>query len=529
MDLLQEEKYNMKKITKILKQPRVIILIIFLLISFFSINHQFSDGGIVIASIEKDSGAYESGLRTPAGSLSPTEKEKILEVNKQPVSSIDEFNQVTSSIAVNDTVKLLTTKQQYAFIKTSEDIGVTVSKAPKSNLRKGLDLEGGTRVLLQPQGEVDENQVKDIIDTMSSRLNVYGLADVTIKSASDLEGNKFIVVEIAGITKEEVKDIIANQGRFEAKIGNLTVFEGGNKDVTFVCRTDGTCSRILTPCPNNNGQYFCRFEFEISLSPEAAERHAQITQNLGVVPSQSSQRVLNETIDFYLDGILVDNLQIDSSLKGQKATRITVSGPGVGLTEKEAVQDSIENRNKLQTVLITGSLPTKLDIVKIDTISPLLGESFVKNSLLVGLLATIAVGFVIYIRYRKLKITIPTMIILLSEIYIILGFAALFKQNLDIAAIAAIIAAVGTGVDDQIVIIDEIIYGGSGGLKQQIKKAFFVILAAYATTVAAMLPLLKAGAGLLTGFAIVTIVGVTIGVFVTRPAFGAMVGVLMEE
>ena len=54
-------------------------------------------------------------------------------------------------------------------------------------------------------------------------------------------------------------------------------------------------------------------------------------------------------------------------------------------------------------------------------------------------------------------------------------------------------------------------------------------MAAYAATVAAMLPLLRAGAGLLTGFAIVTIVGVTIGVLITRPAFGAIVRTLMEE
>ncbi len=517
------------KINKILKQPRVIILIIFLIISFLSINHQFSDNGVAISSIDADSIAYEAGLRTPKTDISPTAREKIVEVNSQNTDSIEEFNSLTSSISINSSVKIKTTNQEYIFLKSQEDLGITVTEPAKSNLRKGLELQGGTRVLLKPEGEVTEQEIKDIIDTMESRLNVYGLADVTIKSASDLEGNKFIVVEIAGFTKEDVKNIIATQGKFEAKIGNATVFEGGQRDVTFVCRTDGTCSRIQSPCPQTQEGYICRFEFEISLSPEAAERHAEISRTLAVVPASSGQRILNETIDFYLDDKLVDQLQIDASLKGIKATRITISGPGSGPTQKEAIQDAILNREKLQTVLITGSLPTKLEIVKVDTISPSLGSSFVKNALLVGLVATIVVGLIIYIRYRKLKITIPTMITVLCEIYIILGFAALFKQNLDLAAIAAILAAVGTGVDDQIVITDEILFGGSGALKQQIKKAFFVILAAYAATVAAMLPLLKAGAGLLTGFAIVTIVGVTVGVLITRPAFGAIVRVLLEE
>lgn len=426
-------------------------------------------------------------------------------------------------------MKITTTKGTYTFTKNPEDIGITVNNAPKSNLRKGLDLQGGTRVVLQPEEEIDNTQVRDIVDVMENRLNVYGLSDVSIKSASDLEDNKFIIVEIAGITKEEVKDLIENQGRFEAKVGNVTVFQGGQRDVTFVCRTDATCSRIITPCSYNNEQYSCRFEFEISLSPEAAEKHAETTKNLAIVSTGAGTRALNETIDFYLDNVLVDQLQIDASLKGQKATRIVISGPGFGSTEEEAVQDAIKNQNKLQTVLITGSLPTKLRIEKIDSLSPSLGEAFIKNALLVGLLAVIAVGIVISLRYRKLKITMPIMLTVVAEIYIILGFAALFKQNLDLAAIAAIIAAVGTGVDHQIVIIDEVVRSGTTNLKQSTKRAFFVIFVAFAATVAAMLPLLRAGAGLLTGFAIVTIVGVTAGVFITRPAFAAIIRVLMEE
>jgi len=100
-----------------------------------------------------------------------------------------------------------------------------------------------------------------------------------------------------------------------------------------------------------------------------------------------------------------------------------------------------------------------------------------------------------------------------------------------LAAIAGLIASVGTGVDDQIVIADEVLNKeeSSANWKEHIKKAFFVIMAAYFTTVAAMLPLLKAGAGLLTGFAIVTIAGVTIGVFITRPAFASIVKNLLEE
>jgi preprotein translocase subunit SecD len=60
-------------------------------------------------------------------------------------------------------------------------------------------------------------------------------------------------------------------------------------------------------------------------------------------------------------------------------------------------------------------------------------------------------------------------------------------------------------------------------------KAFFIIFASYFTLIAAMIPLIFAGAGLLRGFAITTIVGVTAGVLVTRPAFAAIIEILLKK
>ena len=140
-------------------------------------------------------------------------------------------------------------------------------------------------------------------------------------------------------------------------------------------------------------------------------------------------------------------------------------------------------------------------------------------------------GGVIFARYRKVAISIPIIITGLSEVFIILGFAALIRWNLDLAAIAGIIAAVGTGVDDQIVITDEVMYGRKNQEHwlKRMKNAFFIIFAAYFTMLVAMLPLWFLGAGVLRGFALTTIVGVTIGVFVTRPAYGKMIEILMEK
>ncbi len=43
-----------------------------------------------------------------------------------------------------------------------------------------------------------------------------------------------------------------------------------------------------------------------------------------------------------------------------------------------------------------------------------------------------------------------------------------------------------------------------------------------------MIPLLFAGAGLLKGFALTTIVGATMGVFISRPAFAEVIEILLK-
>ncbi|MBI4176414.1 MAG: hypothetical protein HY518_04360 [Candidatus Aenigmarchaeota archaeon] len=99
----------------------------------------------------------------------------------------------------------------------------------------------------------------------------------------------------------------------------------------------------------------------------------------------------------------------------------------------------------------------------------------------------------------------------------------------DLAAIGGIIAAIGTGIDDQLVIADEALHGrkdeaiSKKGVLHKIKSAFFIVFGSAATLIAAMIPLVSIGTGLVRGFAITTIVGVLVGVLVTRPAYAKIV------
>ena len=179
--------------------------------------------------------------------------------------------------------------------------------------------------------------------------------------------------------------------------------------------------------------------------------------------------------------------------------------------------------NKLQTILITGSLPYSLEIVKLDTISPSLGKEFTKNIILLGIIVFVIISLILFVKYRKIKITLSVILTMFSEAFITLAVAALITWNLDAPSIAGIIAGMGTGVNDQIVIIDESISNTKISLKERIKRALFIIFGAFFTIMAAMLPLFWAGAGMLKGFALTTMIGITVGILITRPAFADII------
>ncbi|MDD9954522.1 MAG: hypothetical protein OXR66_09415 [Candidatus Woesearchaeota archaeon] len=532
---------------KIVTNVRLWVLVVFLILSLIAINPSLDASGVAIRQVDKNSSAAVAGIQSPDPTGTPVSRERVVEVNGIPIESVAQYYDATEGHGANESIVVTTNKNTYVLTTQAitsfdnetnettvlgiEPLGLSVYEAPKSNIKLGLDLSGGTRVVLQPEERIAKTDLELVIENIKQRLNVYGLSDIIVRSAKDLSGDDFIIVEIAGVEKEEVQKLLASQGKFEAHVGNTTVFRGGN-DITYVCRS-AECSGIdrNAGCGQTAGGYACRFSFEIQLSPDAAQRQADATQNLQIV-DDGSGAYLSEPLDLYLDDELVDTLQIAADLKGRAVTSILISGSGFGVSQRAAVEDAIKGMRQLQTVMITGSLPVKLQIVKSDGISPVLGSEFVKNAVLLGALSILAVAMTLVIRYRKLVLSIPTIIAMLSEVTIILGFAATVGWNMDLAAIAAIIIAIGSGVDDQILIIDETIgkRARSGkSWREKVKAAFFVIFAAYFTLAAAMLPLFFAGAGLLRGFALTTLVGVTAGVLITRPAFAQLIEILLKK
>lgn len=494
-----------------------------------------TEEGMVSYDAERSIGLrYENLTVLDADDFTNLKKGDVIRsINGVKVGDDSELKDAVKDILPLEKITITTDKNNYIYLARGSP-KINVAAKQTTNIQKGLDLQGGTRVLLKPVSdkEITDKDIDDMIKVMSNRLNVYGLADLQIRPANDLAGDKFVLIEIAGVSAEEIRDLLAKQGKFEAKIGNETVFTGGREDIPFVCRDDGSCSGIRDCGPTEGNEWFCKFEFVIHLSPEAAKRHAAVTQDLDVTTSSDGREILSAMIDFYLDGKKVDSLQIGADLKGKEATAIAISGPGVGPNKMVAIESAVASMDKLQTVLITGSLPMSIEVAKMDTISPVAGKSFINGAVMAALSSMFAVGLIMFLRYRRWKLVVPIMFVSVTEIIMTLGVASAIGWNMDLASIAGIIAAVGTGVNDQVIITDEIMRKEKEAYvnwKKKIKGAFFIVFAAYATVVASLIPLWGAGAGLLRGFAVTTLIGISIGVFITRPAFAYFMESLLKD
>jgi len=371
-------------------------------------------------------------------------------------------------------------------------------------IQQGLDLKGGSTIQLQLEQPVDTATMNTVTAVLDKRLNIFGVKDVKVYPS----GNQNVIVEIAGVQPDDVTKIVGSNGKFEAKINNQTALVGS--DITQVKSYQVTGTKWEVP-------------FTVSL--EGANRFAKVAQGQAGVP-----------VEMYLDDQLITSPELSAELaNGQASTDVMISG-------SEATKEEAQNQAKsIQTLLQSGALPVKVKIVGISSVSAELGEQFINGALIAGILALIVIAAIIIVRYRSPILVIPIMLTSIAELILVLGAAAVVHWNIDLAAIAGILAAIGTGVDDQIIITDEVLKGFQekkriSGVRRQIKKAFFIIFASAGTLVAAMLPLAyigfsrgATGIGILSGFAFTTILGVLIGIFITRPVYAKFVEMVLDK
>ncbi|MBN2478002.1 hypothetical protein JXB01_01800 [Candidatus Micrarchaeota archaeon] len=211
---------------------------------------------------------------------------------------------------------------------------------------------------------------------------------------------------------------------------------------------------------------------------------------------------------------------------GSIHTNYQISGRAEG-TGTEKYNNIEENEKRIISVLKGGALPVKISIESRTILPASLGSEFLRLSLIGIGSALVVISILIGLRYRKIKIILPIVIISISELIILLSILGSF--TIDLAAMAGIIAAIGVGVDAQIVITDELLKKDIKSHEVKMDNAFQIIKTNVIVAIVAMVPLLFSGLVEVIGFAISTILGSLLGYLLSRPAYAAIVENILEE
>jgi preprotein translocase subunit SecD len=202
--------------------------------------------------------------------------------------------------------------------------------------------------------------------------------------------------------------------------------------------------------------------------------------------------------------------------------------------ERTSIDQARADATYVQAIL-SQRLPAKVTVEWESSVSPVLGSLFREEIVRAGIAAFIAVSAIVFFRYRRISISASIIGTMASELILILGMASLIRWTIGLPEIGGLVAVIGTGVDHQIIITDEILSGRPteqkkvSGFGDRVSKAFYIIFSAAAATISAMIPLAYLGFGAMRGFALVTIIGIFIAIFITRPVYAKIVSALIAR
>ncbi|GAB7018098.1 preprotein translocase subunit SecD [Halostagnicola bangensis] len=407
-----------------------------------------------------------------------------------------------------------------AFVSALQDAGVEVDE---DDIREGVTQE--TR--------------DDIITTIDLRINEAGLSGGQVTEAA-MGDQHYVVTEVPEMGEDELREILEDRGIVEVVAyhpgedgtqTNETVLTGADDiaDVDPPTQDEGTGYEVPVQVESNSAPGFQEDMNDMGYGEPNGWSNCQVSD------PQTGQMHFDDDVEQHclltvVDGEPVAAHSMSDTLGSQMGSGDWETSPSFYMGAQE-----YSEAQALSVNLQAGELRAPLDLNEGDVYSlqPALADQFKTYSLLIGLLSIVTVSGMVYVRYRDPRVAAPMILTALAEVFILLGFAALIRMPLDLSHVAGFIAVVGTGVDDLIIIADEVMSEGDVNsqrvFESRFRKAFWIIGAAAATTIVAMSPLAVLSLGDLRGFAIITILGVLIGVLITRPAYGDILRRLLTD
>lgn len=321
------------------------------------------------------------------------------------------------------------------------------------DLKLGLDLRGGTQVLLEADlpegrtlGEGDINAAKAIVE---NRVNGLGVAEAIVQ----VQGNDRLIVELPGVNNaDQAVETIRSTGQLEfVDPGGKTLTSGiiinttNNPNAIAKAQTgieDGTISANAIPYPNDvfntamtgdvlSGavaapDQFNKWAINFTLTSDGSSKFLEYTRSH-----------IGQAMAIVLDGRVLSAPTINGAISNNGQ----ITGQ---FTQAEAESLAIQMRY--------GALPVPLKVSDIRTIGASLGQDSVNKSVRAALVGLTAVCIFMIVLYH-----LPGLLAVVALILYILFNLAVYKLipvTLTLPGIAGFILSIGMAVDANILIFE---------------------------------------------------------------------------
>ena len=323
-----------------------------------------------------------------------------------------------------------------AAVPWPEGRGVTIGGFEREEMRLGLDLQGGTRLLLRAvvpedfDGELDD-ALDGTITVLRRRVDGAGVAEAEITR----QGSQDISVQLPGLSTEEARSLL------------------GRTALLRFCQPASVAAGGGEPC-DVAGQYVQSFGLvdgrPLALTGRFLRANAYVgTDSIGnplvafewrddgpELSEQITGRLLGLPLAIFLDDELLSEATVQSVIR----ERGTITNLPLDRAQELVVQ------------LNAGALPLELSVLQEQNVDAALGDDSVRRSVLAG-----EIGLVLVVLFMVLYYRLPGVLASVAlGVYTVLTLA-LFKLipvTLTLAGLGAFVLSVGMAVDANILIFE---------------------------------------------------------------------------
>lgn len=341
-------------------------------------------------------------------------------------------------------------------------MGVSLFFALTTPARLGLDLKGGTHIVLEtrdgPGVRADGPATDRALEVLRQRVDALGVAEPSLSRA----GERRIVVELPGVQDpREAAEVIGRTAQLTFHpVEEVT----GKRPGGDARRGDGEGGARVLPDPDSKGAYLrlgetsltgegvkdaearldtaqgSGWNVTVDFRGGASDRWAELTGAAACRPPDSPQR----RVAIVLDDRIVSAPRIQESV----ACRTGITGGSTQITGNFQADEAKD----LAALIKGGALPVPVDVIEQQTVGPSLGADAIRASAQAAVIGLVCTGLFVTIVYRLLG-ALATVAL---ACYGLISYAALVAlgATLTLPGLAGFVLAIGMAVDANVLVFE---------------------------------------------------------------------------